>query len=502
MKSFTVRLIVSLMMLQGFSLLAQDMNDSDQLTSGEFIEAVSVDLIVTADYIVTMNEGNSVLKDGAVAILNGAIAAVGRRDEILTGYDALEIIDEPNRVLMPGLVNGHTHSAMVLFRGMADDLDLMTWLQQYIFPMEGRYVNEELIRAGTSLACYEMIRSGTTSFVDMYFYPDVIAEVVEQCGVRAIIAAPMIDYPSPGFEGWDDSFEAGVDFVRRWRGKHSRIRPALAPHAPYTVSFEHLEQAFAAARDLGVPISIHVAEDKAETATISEQYGTTSVQLLSRVGMLKQPTIAAHVVWPTPTDIALLARSKVGAIHNPTSNLKTAAGISPVPAMLKAGVKVGLGTDGAASNNDLDMWEEIRLAALIHKGVNLDPTVMPAIEALSLATRSGAAAVGLGESVGSLKVGMQADMIQLSLDNPRLTPLYDVVSHLVYAATSNDVVTTIVDGQVLMRDGQVQTLDAESVKTAVEIIAEQIRADLKVRELGSGVAASADDVQSDTSNLN
>ncbi|MFC3052925.1 amidohydrolase family protein [Kordiimonas pumila] len=434
------------------------------------------DTIVTAKYVITMDEGNSVLKDGAVAISNGVIMAVGLRDEILKSYDAAEIIDDDNMALLPGLINGHTHSAMVLFRGLADDLDLMTWLQNYIFPAEGRYVDEDLIRAGASLACYEMIRGGTTTFVDMYFYPDVIASVVEECGLRAIIAAPMIDYPSPGFTGWDDSFQAGVDFARRWHGKNSRISPALAPHAPYTVSFDHLKAAFTAARELDVPISIHLAEDKAEVSTISEQYGTTSVQLLSRVGMLNQPTIAAHVVWPTPTDIAMLARSQVGVIHNPTSNLKTAAGVSPVPQMLKAGVKVGLGTDGAASNNDLDMWEEIRLAALIHKGVNLDPTLMPAIDALGLATSGGAKAIDKADTIGSIKVGMQADMIQVSLDSPRLSPLYDVVSHLVYAATSQDVVTTIVDGQVLMRHGVVKTLDAEKVKADVEVIAEKIRA--------------------------
>lgn len=437
----------------------------------------TADMIVSGSYVVTMNDEQPLIKNGAVAVKGGEIIAVGPQEEIMSAYEAAKVVDGEGKALMPGFVNGHTHSAMVLFRGMADDLDLMTWLQNYIFPMEGRYVDEELIEAGTSLACYEMIQSGTTSFVDMYFYPDVIAKVVDKCGLRATISTPMIDFPSPGFKGWDDSYAAGVDFVKRWKGKHDRITPALAPHAPYTVSEEHLRTAFETARELDVPISIHVAEDQAETKTIADKYETTSVQLLAGLGMLEQTTIAAHVVWPNDKDIELLAGSKVGAIHNPTSNMKTGAGVAPVPALLEAGVHVGLGTDGAASNNDLDMWEEMRLAALIHKGVASDPTVMPAATALKMATRGGAIAVGM-EETGALQVGLKADMIQVSLDSARLTPLYDVVSQLVYAANSSDVVTSIVNGKLLMQDRKVLTLDEVAIKQAVEKIAVKIRADL------------------------
>jgi len=439
---------------------------------------LTADMIVSGSYVVTLDERQPLIKDGSVAIKNGEIIAVGTSNDVLAGYTSEIIIDGAGKALMPGFVNGHTHSAMVLFRGMADDLDLMTWLQNYIFPMEGRYVDEEMIEAGSALACYEMIQSGTTSFVDMYFYPDVIAKVVEQCGLRATISTPMIDFPSPGFKGWEDSYAAGVDFVKRWKDRHTRITPALAPHAPYTVSEAHLKQVFETARTLDVPISIHVAEDKAETKTISEKYGTTSIQLLAGMGMLEQTTIAAHVVWPNEEDIKLLAGSKVGAIHNPTSNMKTGAGVAPVPALLAAGVQVGLGTDGAASNNDLDMWEEMRLAALIHKGVAADPTVMPAATALYIATRGGALAVGMKET-GALQVGLRADMIQVSLDSPRLTPLYDVVSQLVYAANSSDVVTSIVDGKILMQDREILTLDRAVIDRAVDKIAVKIKADLK-----------------------
>lgn len=441
----------------------------------------SVDLIAYGDYVLTMQQEVRLIEKGAVAVQDGEIIAVGPATEIEAGFRSDQVINGTGKVLMPGLVNGHTHSSMVLFRGMADDLPLMTWLQDYIFPMEGRYVDKALVEAGTRLACWEMIKSGTTSFVDMYFYPDVIADVVVDCGLRAVVAAPMIDFPSPGFKGWDDSFEAGRSFASRWKGKHPRVTPALAPHAPYTVSKDHLEAAFAAARDIGVPVSIHVAEDQAEVKTISERYGVSSIELLSGLGMLDQQTVAAHVVWPTDDDIMRLAGSKTGAVHNPTSNMKTGAGVSPVAKMLAAGVNVGLGTDGAASNNDLDLWQEIRLAALIHKGVSHDPTLVTAIQALDMATRMGADAAGLGAAVGVLEPGRRADMIQVSLASPKFDPLYNIISHLVYVATSADVVTSIVDGVVLMEQGRVSTIDIDKVRSSVASIAQKIRADLEKR---------------------
>ncbi len=440
-----------------------------------------VDMIAYGDYVLTMQQDNQIISDGAVAVSNGVIVGVGTAADIDNRYTSEKKLSGKNKVLMPGLVNGHTHAAMVLFRGMADDLPLMTWLQDYIFPMEGQYVDEALVDAGTRLACWEMIRGGITSFVDMYFYPDVIAGAVADCGLRAVVAAPMIDFPSPGFEGWDDSFKAGVEFAERWKGRHPRITPALAPHAPYTVSKVHLGAAFKAARELGIPVSIHVAEDRAEVDVITEKYGKSSVELLAGLGMLEQRTIAAHVVWPTDADIAALAGSKTGAVHNPTSNLKTGAGIAPVPKMLAAGVNVGLGTDGAASNNDLDLWQEMRLAALLHKGVSKDPTLVSAIEALDMATRMGARAVGLGDKVGVLEAGLRADMIQVSLASPRFDPLYNVVSHLVYVAKSGDVVTSVVDGHVLMENGKVETVDINAVRVDTREISSKIKADLENR---------------------
>lgn len=438
------------------------------------------DLIVYGDYVLTMEPGHPVLEDGAVVISADRIIALGSRAEIDRKYVAARTIDGGNRVVMPGLINGHSHSSMTLFRGMADDLDLMTWLNQYIFPMEGRFVNPEFIRTGSELACWEMIRGGTTTFVDMYFYPDEIAAVVDRCGLRAVVAAPHIDYPSPGFSGWDDSFAAAVAFVKRWQAKqHPRITPAFAPHAPYTVSPEHLRATVEKAAQLDALISMHVAEAPAETRYISENFKTTPVQHVAAQGLFDQRLIAAHMVQLNEADIALTAKAGVGAIHNPTSNMKLGAGVSPVSAMLAAGVNVGLGTDGAASNNDLDMWEEIRLAALLHKLDAGDPTALPAWQALAMATRIGAAAIGAGDSIGQLKVGMQADLIQLSLDKTRHLPLYDITSHLVYMLDGTDVVTTVVAGRILMDKREVLTIDETRLRRDVQKKTAEIRAVLE-----------------------
>lgn len=432
------------------------------------------DLIVYGRYVVTMTGDDKIIENGAVAVRDGVIVAVGTAAEIDAAYTADKTIAGENRILMPGLINGHAHSAMTLFRGIADDLPLMDWLTGYIFPLEGQFVSADFVKTGVELACLEMIKGGTTTFVDMYFYPETSAKVIEGCGMRAIIGSASIDFPSPGFEGWDDSFAAAVDFIKEWKGKNSRITPAFAPHAPYTVSPEHLKQTADMAKKLGVPVTTHVAEDRSETVTIKENYGTTPVRHVQAQGLLEVTSIFAHMVQPDDEEIAILAKSKTGVIHNPTSNLKTAAGIAPLPKMLEAGVVLGLGTDGAASNNDLNMWEEIRLAALLHKGVNHDATAAPAYAVLNMATASGAEAIGMKGKVGELKVGQRADLIQLDFDRPHLTPLYNVVSHLVYAAGADDVVTTIVDGKLLYKDGKFLTLDAAQVKADANKIADAI----------------------------
>ncbi|ALF56268.1 5-methylthioadenosine deaminase [Nostoc piscinale CENA21] len=436
-------------------------------------------MIVGGDFVVTMNDAQPVIKNGAVAINNGKIVAVDTQDKILAAYRASKRLPGEGKVLMPGLVNGHSHTAMVLFRGLADDLSLQDWLQNYIFPAEGQFVNENFIRVGETLACWEMISGGTTTFVDMYFKPDVAARVVERCGLRAVIAPSSIDFPSPGFRGWDDAFAAAVDFVKRWKGRNPRIIPALAPHAPYTVSPEHLTQAIQAARQYDVPLTIHLAETQTEVQDIQQRYNATPVQHLENLSFLESRVFAAHVVWPNESEIELMAKRGVGVIHNPDSNLKLASGFAPVPAMVQAGIQVGLGTDGAASNNDLDMWEAIRLTALIHKGKTLDPTTLPAKTVLRMATLGGAEALGLADKIGAIKVGLQADLIQVDLTSAHLTPLYDVISHLVYAAKAQDVDTVIVDGQVLMSERRVFTVNTEQIRREAIRIGEQIQAELR-----------------------
>lgn len=447
--------------------------------------AAQPDLIIYADYLLTMEEGEPVIEDGAVAIADDRILAVGSREAIDSQYIAPKSISGRGRVVLPGLINGHTHTSMTLFRGMVDDLDLMTWLNDYIFPMEGRFITPEFVTTGTTLACWEMIRGGTTTFVDMYFYPDQIAAVVDSCGLRAVVAAPHIDYPSPGFKGWDDSFAAARDFVQRWQGRHPRVTPAFAPHAAYTVSPEHLQATVEAAGQAGARISMHLAEAPAETAFIRQHYQTSPVKHVAGLGMYDQKLIAAHMVQLDENDIALTAKAGVGAIHNPTSNMKLGAGISPVPAMLAAGVKVGLGTDGAASNNDLDMWEELRLAALLHKVASGDPTALPAKQALAMATRTGAAAIRMADSIGQLKPGMQADLIQVDVSKTKHQPLYDVVSHLVYMLDASDVVTTVVAGKVLMEERQVNTIDEAALRRDIDTASAKIRAALAARDSSS-----------------
>jgi len=441
----------------------------------------AVDLIVPGDYVVTMDTNGTVIPGGAVAVSDGVIVAVGRADEIDATYRASERLTGNLRVVMPGLVNGHSHAAMTLLRGVADDLALMDWLNNYIFPAEVEFVDAEFVRIGTELACWEMIRGGTTTFVDMYYYPDVIAEVVESCGLRAYVSATVIDQRSPDAESASDSLDKGAGFVERWLGRNSRVTPIYGPHANYTLNAEQLAATREAANRYGVPISIHLSESPFEVQYSRDTYGTTSIELMESIGFFDGLTIGAHVVWPTEHEIRILAERKVGVIHNPTSNMKIASGIAPVTAMLAAGVRVGLGTDGAASNNDLDMWEEMRLAAFLQKVEQMNPEVLPASTVLTMATRGGAEAIGLGGQVGELVPGRRADLIQVAFDDVHHVPLYDVVSHLVYVTDEQDVASVIVDGRLLMRDGDFLTIDVDRVAREARELAARIKAALDQR---------------------
>ena len=441
----------------------------------------NVDLIVLGDHVVTMNDAGQVIPNGAVAIDDGIIVAVGPRDDIETLYRGTEALEGDGKVVMPGLVNGHSHAAMTLLRGVADDLALMDWLNNYIFPAEVQFVDAEFVRIGTELACWEMIRGGTTTFVDMYYYPDVIAEVVESCGLRAYVSATVIDQRSPDAESAADSLQKGRAFIERWQGRSSRITPVFGPHANYTLNAEQLAATREAADEFGVPITIHMSESPFELQYSQDTYGTTTIRLMDSLGFLDGPTIGAHVVWPTPEEIPILAEREVGVIHNPTSNMKIASGIAPVTAMIDAGVRVGLGTDGAASNNDLDMWEEMRLAAFLQKVEQMNPEALPAKTVLNMATRGGALAIGLGDSVGRLEAGYAADLISIDYSDVHHVPSYDVISHLVYVTDEQDVSSVVVDGRVLMREREMLTINTERVASEARELAARIQAALNAR---------------------
>ena len=421
----------------------------------------------------TMDAARRVIEDGAVAVANGRVVAVGKRSEVVGRYTAREVIDARGRAVIPGLINGHTHIPMVLFRGIADDLDLNEWLTKYIFPAEAKNVTEEFVRAGTQLGLAEMIRGGTTTYCDMYYFEDAIAEETERAGVRGLLGETVIDFPVPDNKTWPAAMAYTERFVARWKGNRL-ITAAIAPHAPYTVSEAHLREVRAFSDRTGAPVVTHVAETRKEVDDISRDHGARPVEYLARIGFLSPRTIAAHTVHLTEGEINLLKQNGVGSVHNPESNMKLASGVAPVPQMLRAGVLLGLGTDGAASNNDLSMWEAIDLVAKLHKLTTNDPKVVTAEEALALATIGGARALHMDADIGSLEEGKRADLVVVDLDSLHQTPRYSIYSHLVYATKSGDVRTVVIEGRVVMRDRRLLTLNEPVIKQKARAIRERI----------------------------
>ncbi len=442
-----------------------------------------VDLIVAGDLALLMDEAGTVIQNGAVAIDDGLIVAMGRASEIKGTYRAEELIAGDGRVLMPGLINGHTHAAMSLLRGIGNDRELMDWLLNYIFPAEVAFVDEEFVRIGTELACWEMIRGGTTTFVDMYYHADSVARAVESCGLRAVISTTIIDQKSPDADDAADGLRGTREFIEQWKGKNNRIIPIVSVHSVYTVKPPEIQAARELADELGVPALIHLAESPSEMRATQQNYGTTPIAHLDSLEFFAGPTLAAHVVWPAEAEIPLLASRGVGVVHNPSSNMKISSGVSPVATMLAAGVKVGLGTDGPATNNDLDMWEEMRVAAFLQKVSTMDPEALPAATVLTMATRGGAEALGLGDQIGSLEIGRRADLIQVSLDDMHFLPAYeDIIAKLVYVGDEQDVVTVVVDGRVLMRDGEILAMDEARIRREANAVAAKISAALKAKQ--------------------
>ncbi len=431
------------------------------------------DLLVLGGTIVTMDQTRRIVEDGGIAISKGRIVAIGSRAEIERSYTSRQRVTAAGRVITPGLINGHTHVPMVLFRGLADDLDLQEWLTKYIFPAEAKNVTEEFVRVGSRLGLAEMIRGGTTTFCDMYYFEDAIADETAKAGVRGVLGETIIDFPVADNKTNAEGMAYVEKFVARWKG-HELIIPAIAPHAPYTVSEQHLKAARAFSDRTGVPIVIHIAETKREVDDSVKEKGASPVAYLERIDFLNDHVIAAHVVWPQGTDIAILKRHGVGVVHNPQSNMKLAAGVAPVPKMMTENVLVGLGTDGAASNNDLNMWEEMDTVAKLHKVFTGDPKVISAQQAFELATIRGAQALHLEKEIGSLETGKRADLLVIDRDTLNQIPLYNVYSDLVYATKASDVESVIINGRVVMRNRRLLTLTDTPVKNDARAFRDKI----------------------------
>ena len=431
-------------------------------------------ILVTGGTVVTMDAEHRVLSPGAVAIKGPDIVAVGAPADVARTVPGAQVIDATGRVVMPGLVNTHTHAPMVMYRGLADDLALMDWLQKYIFPAEAKTVAPAFVRVGTELAVLEMIRSGTTTYADMYYFEDEIARATRAAGLRGVLGQSVIGFPAPDAKTPAEALARTEAFIRTFKGD-ALITPAVAPHSMYLLDKDALLACRDLARKYDVPVLIHVAETKDEIKTAGERYHTTPVGYLDSIGFWAPVTVAAHGVWVNEADMAILAQRHVGVSHNPESNMKLASGTAPVPGYLAAGVPIGLGTDGAASNNDLDMFEAMRQAALLHKLVSGDPRAVPAVTALDMATMGGARVLGMDRTIGSLEPGKRADLLIVGMRQARQTPLYDAISHLVYVTRGDDVETTIVNGRVLMRDKRVLTLDEPAVLGEARAMAGEVR---------------------------
>ena len=448
-----------------------------------------ISLVVAGGPVVTADANGTVIADGAVAINGSAIVMVGKRADVEARYGAARTIDVAGQIILPGLINTHTHVPMVLYRGLADDLALMDWLTKYIFPAEKATVSPEFCRIGTRLAALEMIESGTTAFADMYYFEDAIAEETRAAGLRGVLGQSVIQFPVADAATPEAALERAEKFIAAWKDD-PLVTPAVAPHSPYTLSGPTLQAARALANKYGVPLLIHLAETKDEVKTVQDAHHASPAMYLESLGVWNGRSVGAHAVYLDAKDMQVLKDRGVGLAHNPESNMKLASGIAAVPEWLSRGLKAGLGTDGAASNNDLDMFEAMRAAAMLHKVATGDPRVMSARQALELATRRGAEALGLGDRTGSLEAGKQADLITVSVDDARQTPMFDPVSHLVYVSRGSDVRTTIVAGKVLMDRGIVHTLRKDEVLRDARAMAERVRHAVSATSAGTTGAAS------------
>ena len=419
------------------------------------------DILFLNGVVLTLDSGSNTFNPGGIAIRRGKIESAGPSDEIQSAFESPETLDISGCVALPGLINAHTHAAMTLFRGLADDLPLMDWLQGHIFPAEEN-LNEEWVYWGTMLACAEMILSGTTAFCDMYLFEHKVAEAAKRAGIRALVGEVLYDFPSPAYGEVENGLRHTESLIDRWRGD-PLVSVAVEPHALYTCSPDLLRKCYQISARHEVPLVVHLSENEAEVEQTLHLYGRRPVAHLEALGLLGRRLVADHCVALNETDIGMLAENQVKVVHNPESNMKLASGIAPVPRLLESGVTVALGTDGCASNNNLDMFGEMNSCAKLHKAAALDPTVLSAETALRMATGSGARALGWEGQTGQIAQGMLADLIVVDFRKPHLTPVYNPVSHLVYAAGAADVRHSVIGGHLVMKDRTLLTLDLEEI---------------------------------------
>ena len=432
---------------------------------------MNADILIKNGIVLSMDGSGTILKNGAVAVKGHVISWVGPADQA-ADIQADTVLDAKGGIIMPGLVNAHTHASMTCFRGLADDLPLMTWLNDHIFPAEAK-LTWDMVYKGALLACAEMILSGTTSFCDMYLFEGAVAKAANDSGMRAVVGEVLYDFDSPNYGSLEKGFAYTRDLLEEYKG-HPRVRIAVEPHSPYLCAPDLLRKARKMAEEWDAPLVIHASESSNEVAQIKDKYGCTPIEHLFNTGFLCPRLMADHCVVLSDKDVSLLAENQVKAVHNPESNMKLASGIAPVPRLLDAGVCVALGTDGCASNNNLDMIAEMDAAAKIHKAVTLDPTVMDARTVLSMATTNGITALGLGNTCGALEPGKLADIIVVDTNRPHLTPMYNPLSHIVYAARGSDVCNSIIHGKLVMENRQLLTIDVEQAMAHVRELAKII----------------------------
>jgi 5-methylthioadenosine/S-adenosylhomocysteine deaminase len=431
----------------------------------------SADILVTNGTVLTLDANDTEISNGAVAIVKDTITAIGPAGDF-GDWNVSKVVDARGGIIMPGLINSHTHAAMTCFRGLADDLQLMNWLNDHIFPAEAK-LDDQKVYSGTLLACAEMIMSGTTCFCDMYLFEDAVARAAQKAGMRAVVGEVLYDFDSPNYGPIESGFEYTRKLIDTWQDD-PLVSIAVEPHSTYLCAPQLLEEAFDLTQSFNLPLVIHLAESKSEISQIRGRYGRTPVEHLAELGLLAPNVLACHCVELTENDIDLLRRFDVKVAHNAESNMKLASGVAPVPRLINEGICVGMGTDGCASNNDLDLFQEMDSVAKLHKVKSLDPTVMDARTVLRMATISGAMALGLDAVTGSLETGKKADLIIVDTNKPHLTPMYNPVSHLVYAAIGSDVTTSIINGSVVMNDGRLKTMDLKAVMDDVNQIAKEV----------------------------